>query len=120
MDIHRKINVLCIAALVLGIVVVDLASENVVAEQVKIGEIGEGLVESRARVNARIVSRRESNGNIFLELYDGTGKIKAVAFNLENESKRIIRENNFAEFEGKIKLYKNELEIVVDRVREWR
>ena len=118
--LRRKMNLLCLAAAVFGIGVMCIAAEAVEAKQVSIGEIGEGNLETRVFVRAMVASRRESKGNLFLELYDGTGRIRAVAFGLGKEGKRVLAENDFAEFQGKVKMYEGSLELVVEEIREWQ
>jgi aspartyl/asparaginyl-tRNA synthetase len=89
------------------------------AKEVSIAEIDENLVECRVRVSAQVASSYRNQETLFLELYDGTGKIKAVVFKAEGERFAGIGKNSFAEFSGKVKLYKGELEIIVEAVEPW-
>jgi len=108
---------LCVS--VLGITLLFLLAETVATKQVKIQDIGPETVGWRVRVNARVDSFSQKENIAFLELFDGTGKIKAVLFNPKREQLAFLGKNSFASFEGKIQLYKGELELVVQEVEQW-
>ena len=84
----------------------------------KIEEIGLGDEGLQAKVNARIEEFSQRQGIAFMQLYDGTGKIKAIAFEAEKFPE--LEKGMLAGFEGKIQIYKGELELVVEKVKEWK
>jgi len=114
----QGMNRVSLGAAVLGVVLLLFASEAIEPKKVKIAEISEAMEGTPITVDARVVSRGERNGTIFLRLYDGTAGIKAVLFRPDERQREIIGKG-FASFEGKVQVYREELEIVVERVGEW-
>lgn len=108
---------LCVS--VCGIALLLLLAESLDSRHVKIKDIGMETVGWRVRVNARIDSFSQRDGIAFMQLYDGTGKIKAVMFKPGREEQALLGKNGFATFEGKVQLYKGELELVVLGVEQW-
>lgn len=63
-------------------------------------------------IKATISKQSLNSNNLFLTLKDSSGKIKAIIFNIENEIP--IGEYIFL---GKISLYENELELLIDEIK---
>ena len=115
---QERIALVALLASITGIALLFAMSEAIEPKEMKIGEIGfeeEGL---QAKVNARIDSFSQRQGIAFMQLYDGTGKIKAIAFKAEKFPE--LKKGMLACFEGKIQIYKGELELVVEKVEEWK
>ena len=115
---QEKIALAALLASIAGILLLFAMAEAIEPKEMKIGEIGFEDKGLYAKVNARIESFSQKNGIAFMQLYDGTGKIKAVAF----EANKVtgLRKGTLASIEGKIQIYENELELVVEKVKEWK
>ena len=118
----RQENISRIAVLVsiTGVSLLFLFAETLQPKEVKIQEIGQSLLEWNVKINAKVLSSHQRDSTAFLQLYDGTGKIKAVLFRPSEEEQPLIAKGSFASFEGRIQLYRDELELVVERVSEWQ
>ena len=115
---QERIALVALLASISGIALLFAMAESIEPKEMKIGEIGfedDGLY---AKVNARIESFSQRQGIAFMQLYDGTGKIRAIAF--EAEKFLELEKGMLAGFEGKIQIYKGELELVVEKVKEWK
>jgi DNA/RNA endonuclease YhcR with UshA esterase domain len=102
-----------------GVSLLFLFAEAVQPREVKIQEIDQSLLEWNVKLNAKVLSSYQHKNTVFMQLYDGTGKIKAVLFRPSEEIRPLIAKDSFASFEGKVQLYEEELELVVKRVMEW-
>ncbi len=89
------------------------------AKETKISEISEEMLEQKVKLNARVLSRKQNKETVFFELYDGTGTIKAVAFNASSPEMERLQKNSCAEFLGKVQTYKGELELVLQGAEQW-
>ncbi len=116
---QETISAIALCVSLTGIVMLFAFAESLEARQVQIGEIDEALLGWHVKINAKILSSYQLDSTVFLQLYDGTGKIKAVLFKPSKQQQELIGKNTFASFEGKVQLYKNELEIIVEQVKEW-
>jgi len=116
---QETISRIALLASVLGLAMLVVMADLFEPRPVKISEIDETLAGWPVKVNAKIHSYYEKDNVAFLQLYDGTGKIKAVLFRPSEEQRQAIGKNKFASFEGKIKIYREELEIVVEGIEEW-
>ena len=115
---QEKIAVIALTASIAGIVLLFTIAQSIEPKEMKIEEISveeEGL---QVKVNARVEEFSQRQGIAFMQLYDGTGKIKAIAFKAEKVEG--IGKGMLASFEGKIQIYKGELELVVEKVNEWK
>ena len=106
-------------AAITGMAGLFLADSLFEEKEVRIGDIDESLVEWKVKFNAQVLSSYQKGETIFLQLYDGTGKIKAVWFNTNQDQLKLVGKNSFASFSGKVKIYEEELELVVETVEEW-
>ncbi len=116
---QERISAIALCVSIFGVALLLLFSEVIEARQVKIQEIDNSMLDWHVVLNARVESVWQKNDTIFMQLYDGTGKIKAVLFKPSREQQALIGKNMFASFEGKVQFYRNELEIVVERVEKW-
>jgi len=117
---QERISLIALCISVSGVLALLFFAQAFEAKEVKIKNIDESLIEWQVRVNAKVVSSSQKDNIAFLQLYDGTGRIKAVIFGPKEEQQKLIAKGSFASFEGKVKLYREELEIVVERVVEWQ
>ena len=115
---QEKIALIALLASIAGILLLLAIAQTIEPKEMKIKEIAikdEGIY---AKVNARIEEFSQRQGIAFMQLYDGTGKIKAIAFKAEKFPE--LEKGMLAGFEGKIQIYKEELELVVEKVNEWK
>ena len=115
---QEKIALIALLASIAGILFLLAMAQSIKPTEMKIQEVGfeeEGLL---VKLNARIEEFSQRQGIAFMQLYDGTGKIKAIAFKAEKFPE--LGKGMLAGFEGKIQVYKGELELVVEKVNEWK
>ena len=115
---QEKIALIALLASISGILLLLAIAQTIEPKEMKIQKITieeEGL---QVKVNARVKEFSQRQGIAFMQLYDGTGKIKAIAFKAEKFPE--LEKGMLAGFEGKIQIYKGELELVVEKVNEWK
>lgn len=115
---QEKIALIALLASISGILLLLAIAQTIEPKEMKIQEITikeEGL---QVKINARVEEFNQRQGIAFMQLYDGTGKIKAIAFKAEKFPE--LKKGMLADFEGKIQIYKEELELVVEKVNEWK
>jgi len=115
---HISRIALCIA--VAGVLGLLFFEQGIEVESAKIGGIDESKIGNAVKVNALVESAFKKENVLFLQLYDGTGKIKAVLFSPKEEQSTILQKGNFASIEGKVQSYENELEIIVEKAEKWK
>ncbi len=77
-----------------------------------IEDIDLSSINAYVKIDAKIISQSLINKNIFLEIKDNTGKIKAMSFDTNfklDETKKYY-------IVGKVSLYKGELELIIDEI----
>jgi aspartyl/asparaginyl-tRNA synthetase len=116
---QETISLIALASSVLGVIMLVFFAESFEAREVKVEEIDESLAGWPVKVNAKVESAYLKENTAFLQLYDGTGKIKAVIFRPSPEQQSLASKNSFACFKGKVQVYRNELEIIVEGVEPW-
>jgi len=102
-----------------GVLFLLLASMHFEANTVEISGISNAMEGRLVSVNAKVLGAYQSKGTAFMELYDGTGRIKAVCFEPKGEMIKFFCKNCFASFEGRVQIYENAPEMVIERVSEW-
>ncbi len=115
---QERIALVALLASIIGIALLFAASEAIEPKEMKIREIRPEYEGLQAKINAKIESFSQRQGIAFMQLYDGTGKIKAIAFEAEKFPE--LEKGMLASLEGKIQIYKGELELVVEKVKEWK
>ena len=113
---QERIAFVALLASVTGIVLLFTAAEAIEPKEISIWEIGTENEGLQAKVNAKIESFSQRNGIAFMQLYDGTGRIKAVAFQAEKFPE--LEKGIIASIEGKVQIYKGKLELVVEKVKK--
>lgn len=112
------LNRLSLVVGICGVIIILFWSFYAAPLEVSVGQITEQMLEESVVVEGRIDKSYFVKNVLIFELNDGTGKIKGIKFNPEGEDFALIRKNNFLKVEGRVELYKGELEIVVDAVEE--
>lgn len=107
-DKHLKMISLAIAvAGALGLAVISLQNEYTPAN---IYEINEKMLGKKIYVNGTVISFSETENAVFMTLENG-GRIKAVFFD-----RVYAKKGSNAVVYGKVNIYKNELEIVGEKI----
>lgn len=96
----------------IGIVALFLFTQFVEPKRVSISEITDEMIGQRMLVNGTVKSLSEKGSNTFFTIDDGA-QIKAVIFNKKFE----LSENQDILAIGRIELYRNELEIIIEEIK---
>lgn len=100
-----------------GVLLIVLYSFNAKLVKVNIATITDELLEENVIVEGRIDKSYIVKSTLILELNDGTGKINCVKFNAGKEDAGLLHRNAFVKISGKVQLYKNELEIIIQEAQ---
>ena len=111
---------LALATATAGVLFLFLLSLVLEPVEASIAEIDESMQGLTVSVSARVDSVLHKETFVIFTLNDGTGKLKVVVFNPSNEQRQLLQRNNFVSVEGKIQVYKNELEMVAKSVGQWQ
>lgn len=103
---------------IIGMILLILIDRNTVIKQSAISELNEDTLDKYVKIKARITSIHQTQKIFALELEDETGKIKAVLFkNNKNTDNYNLQKDRTVEIEGKFTEYKNQPEIIIDKIR---
>ena len=91
-----------------GILVIIFISGSIEVKEYKIKEISKDLIDKEIKVSGIITRITETPGLLILNLKDSTGEITSIIF---KEDPINLTENQEIEIQGKVKEYKNKLEI---------
>lgn len=83
---------------------------------IKISDISERHIDTKVTVKG-VVAFSKTSGSALLFAIDDGAKINCVFFKPGTEEKIIIQKGNYVEVDGKVKRYKDNLEIVAEKVR---
>ncbi len=103
---------LSFVASVVGITMLFFTVQLMGAKEVKISEISRNLVGSNVVIHGIVAYKYEKNGNTFLKVSDNSSKIDVVAFRKPLD----VKKGEYVKVYGKVKIYKNRLEIVAENV----
>ncbi len=110
----KKIFKLALFTAIFGLVGMMFSANYIMPQEVKIKDINRGMLDKEVSMEGLVmdVSESQKGGTFFLELMDGTGKIKVVIFeSTANE----IQKTNIT-----IKTFKNRRIRVLGRITEYR
>ncbi len=107
----RTLRILSLIMAAIGAVGLSVVSLQNTYTEVAIYEISERMIGKNIVINGTVVSASTSDGNTFITAEDA-GRIKVVLFNTELPVKRGDRISAY----GKVNVYKNELEIVAEKI----
>lgn len=82
-------------------------------QKYEIMEIRDDMIGKAVTLSGTVYSISEKNGNIFLNLYDGTGNIDVVAF---RTSVSVTKGQNVT-VSGKVAVYNNKLEVIANEIK---
>jgi len=109
----KKIFKLALFTAIFGLVGMMFSANYIMPQEVKIKDINRGMLDKEVSMEGLVmdVSESQKGGTFFLELMDGTGKIKVVIFeSTANE----IQKTNIT-----IKTFKNRRIRVLGRITEY-
>ncbi len=117
----QKIFKLALFTTIFGLVGMILTANNVMPQEVKIKDIDRGMIDKEVTLEGLVtdVSQSRSGKTYFLELMDGTGKIKVVIFeSAANEIQKtnitiITFKNRRVRVIGRISEYRGSLEVIL-------
>ena len=115
----KNLGYLCFILVIIGIAGIVIILQFTGPRNMGTGLIYENNVGENVLVSGVIKSYSESQGHVFMDIDDGTGEIKVVIF--ENTAKNQAHVYGLGVggkviVEGKVQIYKNELEIIADSV----
>ena len=97
----------------LGLLLLIYASERVEIKPVSISSLNPGMVDKNIKIEGTVTLSSLSKDVYFLTIKDDTASIKVVAFNPNIK----INKGQKVEVEGKLAVYKGELEIIAKTIR---
>ncbi len=109
-DFLLKIALICSLT---GILLLIFISNSIEIKKIEIGKLTKEDIDKDVKISGRITKIVETPGLKIFDISDKTGKITAIAFKEESSN---LTENDNVFVEGKIKEYKNKLELEVDRI----
>lgn len=117
----QKIFKLALCTAIFGLVGMIFSASYITPENIQIKEINRGMLDKEVSVEGLVtdVSQSQKGGTYFLELMDGTGKIKLVIF--ESAASEIEKTNiNIGNFDkrrikvvGKVAEYQGSMELIL-------
>lgn len=115
----RESTINCIALLcaLTGIIALALFDFAFSPREISVKEINEKIIGEKVSLKGKIDWVVEKEKFVLFGLNDGN-KIKAIVFYPTKEERELIKKNNFLTITGKVQLYKNELEIIVEKVEK--
>lgn len=115
----KRLKIISLVVSLAGIFIIFLVSMFTGHAIVDIGSITEDDVGKYVMVNATIGGVSLNNGNLFIEIYDGTGKINAVMFERTARGMDLysFKEKDSVLVEGQVNTYKGKLEIIASSIK---
>lgn len=116
---ERKLTKISFVGVVFGLLVLYLLVNHLYSLHVNIGEIDSSYVGRSVNITGKVTGVKMSNGNIFFDVKDDTGKIKVVLWKdtielleLSGTDIHEIKNGDVVNIVGNIQLYKGELEVI--------
>jgi len=101
-----------------GIALLFFLGQMFEAKEITIAEVGGQGEGAKVKITAQVYSAFSKGGNVMFQLDDGTGKLQGIAFNAGEAQRKLLRKNNFIRVTGRLQLYKNNWEIIAEKVEE--
>jgi DNA/RNA endonuclease YhcR with UshA esterase domain len=116
---EKQLVWVCLIGSIIGITTLYFIVIQIHSEHVNIGEINQNHIGKSVNLTGKVVELRISNGHLFFDLQDETGRIKVILWNdtlelLEMNGVNITKISNNAKLNiiGSVQLYKGELEVI--------
>jgi DNA/RNA endonuclease YhcR with UshA esterase domain len=100
---------------VVGIAMLIIAANFMKPQQYQVMDIRDDMLGKSVTLSGVVYSISEKNNNVFMNLYDGTGNIDVVAFNMADAVEAAKGEN--VTVYGKVALYNSRLEIIANEIK---
>lgn len=117
---EKHVSRIALCTAVFGVLGLLFFEQGIVVQNAKISSINDSMAGSPVKLNCLVESSFKKENTLFLRLYDGTGKIKAVLFSPKPEQAAVLQKGKFASVEGKVQLYEEELEVIIEKAEEWQ
>lgn len=104
---------------ILGVAMIYLSIALIGPQSIVIGDISKNDTGKQVTLSGTINSYGAANGNIFITLGDVTGNITVVMFERTARGQKEVyelKENELITVDGQINVYKNELEIIANKI----
>ena len=95
-----------------GIFIILVMGEITEMPIIKISELKDKEIDSRVRIDGKILSVRKLTGAYLIHINDKTSTVPAIIF----EENLDLKKGSDIEVKGKLTEYNNELEIIVDTI----
>lgn len=102
-----------IAGSLLGILILFIISNNIEIPEANIYLVNKSMLNENIKIKGQITNIIETPGLYILTVSDKTDKIQIVVF---KEDKLDIKVNQIVEIQGKVSQYKNQTEIIADKI----
>jgi len=109
----KKLLTIAIISSLLGILFILYIGENFGLSKIDINQIDENYLEKNVKIRGVIDNLYLGNKVTIMNVKDNSGNIKVVAF----DNSTGLKEGMAIEVNGKVSEYKNELEIVSERIK---
>ena len=97
-----------------GVLLIIIISNSIEIKEYKINEITEKELEKEVKIKGTINRITETPGLMIINIKDETGTITAIIFKEESLN---FTKNQEIELQGKVRKYKEKLEIVVNELK---
>ncbi|MBS3051003.1 MAG: exodeoxyribonuclease VII large subunit [Candidatus Aenigmarchaeota archaeon] len=104
---------------ILGVAMIYLSIALIGPQSIVIGDISKNDTGKQVTLSGTVNSYSIVNGNIFITLGDVTGNITVVMFERTARGQKEVyelKENELITVDGQINVYKNELEIIANKI----
>ena len=115
MEESTLLKIATLSALI-GIMILAFISNNTNLEYNDISSIDDSKIDKKVKVKGTLTNFISTEKAKILEIQDETGSIKAVIF---QEEELNIKINDLIELSGKVTIYQNSLEIIVDSITKF-
>lgn len=110
---------LSVAGTLICLLVLYITTSQIISNRMKIGEIGRSYVGKSVNITGEVTGLFTSDGNIFFDLKDDTGKVKVVLWEdtlevmeMKNVNVSEITNGKFMNILGNVQIYRGEIEVI--------
>jgi RecJ-like exonuclease len=113
----RLLTKISIVGSIISVLTIYLLTFQLTSPSVKIGEIDKSFVGKAVNITGEVTSIAENEGNIFMQVKDETGEIKAVLWedtihSIDSSDIGKMNVGDRINMIGDIQIYRGELEII--------
>jgi DNA/RNA endonuclease YhcR with UshA esterase domain len=115
---ERHVAIAALLCGALGVLLLLLLHNAVEPREISIRQINASMVGTRVSVEGKIEWVIEKDSFVLFLLGRGA-KIKAIKFAPTKNERALAKKDSFVRVVGKVQLYRNEVEIVAEEIRQW-